>query len=134
MGWIVGARSISSHVGTAEESEGITLLEAMKWAISKNLKKVIFEGDCQAVTKYLTGCQVIIGWKTRNTLDEVISLASALDNIVYVYVNRCANKAADLLAKKARIRNVDNTWYDQTPAYIFECLNNDLNSVTGVVA
>ncbi|OVA16238.1 zinc finger protein [Macleaya cordata] len=60
----------------------------LKWAISKNLRKVGLEGDYQAVTKYLTGCQVVTGWKIRNTLDEVISLASALDNIVYVYVNR----------------------------------------------
>ncbi|OVA08931.1 hypothetical protein BVC80_907g8 [Macleaya cordata] len=44
-GGFIGARSISCHAGSAEECEGLALLEAMKWAISKDLKDVIFEGD-----------------------------------------------------------------------------------------
>ncbi|OVA11468.1 hypothetical protein BVC80_8571g6 [Macleaya cordata] len=47
--WL-GARSITGYALSAEESEALAILYTLQWALSLNLDRVVFEGDCHVIT------------------------------------------------------------------------------------
>ncbi|OVA10969.1 Reverse transcriptase zinc-binding domain [Macleaya cordata] len=128
-GRVLGARSLSVAASSAEESDGLALLTAVQWAVTLQLRNVVFEGDARVITRYLTSNQGTVGWRTKNLLDETKILAESLDSTVYVYIKKNVNKVASILAKKARIMLVDDTWNHQPPSFLFESLNADIQSV-----
>ncbi|OVA14240.1 hypothetical protein BVC80_9025g19 [Macleaya cordata] len=94
---------------SAEESEGLALLYSLQWAVSLNLSRVFLEGDCRVITDYLNGGQ----------------------NAYWL-----ANKAADLLAKKASSSYIvmDDIWMDSPPSFLYDQLVCDNINVTEAMA
>ncbi|XP_026441704.1 uncharacterized protein LOC113340864 [Papaver somniferum] len=85
---------------SAEETEAVALLRATQWANRHNIQNLMIEGDNQATISYLQG-------KTNS------------------YVDKRANKVADLLAKEGRRSNSTAFWTNQPPSFLFPAITFD---------
>ncbi|XP_026458707.1 uncharacterized protein LOC113359256 [Papaver somniferum] len=102
-GTLKAAESVIFRTSTAEEAEALTLLQATNWAITNNLQHLVIEGDNQAIIKHLQGKDSTIPWQSLAILEEVRKQTANLTHFLgFNFVDRKANKVADLLAKNGK--------------------------------
>lgn len=88
---------------SAQEAEAVALLRTVQWAIKHNVQNLEIEGDNQATIKFLQGKTKDVNWQCLAILEEVQQIAVNLVSFKgFQYVDRRANKVADLLAKEGR--------------------------------
>ncbi|OVA01478.1 hypothetical protein BVC80_8617g17 [Macleaya cordata] len=131
-GFCKGGKSITTWACSAEHAEGLAILSAVKWAQELGYKQVMFEGDSQSIMYYLNGkaSGLGLGWRTKNLLDEGLSIAKHFLSCKFAFVNRAANQVADCLAKKACNGGESDVWISDPPSYIFDVLNRELYAVS----
>ncbi|XP_026384835.1 uncharacterized protein LOC113280429 [Papaver somniferum] len=109
----------SCRTDSAEEAEDVALLQTTTWAITNNLHNLAIEGDNKNTINYLQGKPNSIKWKCEALLDEVKKLAAKLTCFVgFHFVDRKANKAADMLAKKGRNSSQQFTFFAESPLFL----------------
>ncbi|OVA06831.1 Ankyrin repeat [Macleaya cordata] len=94
--------------------------EAVKWALEKGISRVVFESDALNIVKYLINTNDAIEWRCKSILDETIMLSTHFERIKWSFTPRTANKAADMLAKTARIQNRISCNFELPPRNIQE--------------
>lgn len=125
-GTFKGAESGTFRTSTAEEAEALSLLQATNWAITKNLQHLVIEGDNQAIIKHLQGENSTIQWQSMAILEEVNRKTELLSHFLgFNFVDRKANRVADLLDKKGRKNNRHESWLEQSPQFLFPSIAFD---------
>ncbi|XP_026451010.1 uncharacterized protein LOC113351195 [Papaver somniferum] len=121
-----GAESGVFRNSTAEVADALTVLQATKWIISKNLQNLVIKGDNQTVMRHLQRKFSTIQWKSLAILEEVKKIADNLVSFLgFHYVDRKDNRVADLLAKKGRKSNIITSWEDQAPSFLIPTITYD---------
>ncbi|OUZ99240.1 hypothetical protein BVC80_813g9 [Macleaya cordata] len=122
-----GAKCLQHRSYSSEEAEGLALFEALKWSQEPNISGVILETDAQAIVHYIQGKEVNIDWRCKSILEDCKLLISNSTSIVINYVPRTANRAADCLAKAARLSAYPFSVLCEAPSFMFDILNMDSN-------
>ncbi|XP_026459161.1 uncharacterized protein LOC113359798 [Papaver somniferum] len=111
---------------SAQEAEVVALLKAVQWAIRYNIQNLAIEGDNKETIRYLQGKLITVNWQCLAILEEVKLVASELVSFIgFQYVDRRANKVADLLAKEGRRSSSTDFWTDQAPSLLFPAIAFD---------
>ncbi|OVA05645.1 hypothetical protein BVC80_7951g4 [Macleaya cordata] len=114
---------------SAEETEGIAALEAVKWAISLQISHVLFEGDAKNIINYITSSSSsTIGWHTKAYLEDVRTLLPLFTSVLFMYVKRADNSVADVLATRART-STSEVSSSIPPSFIYDVLTKDSVSI-----
>ncbi|XP_026458285.1 uncharacterized protein LOC113358808 [Papaver somniferum] len=116
----------SCRTFSPEEVEVVSLLRATQWVVLHNIQNLVIEGDNQETINYLQGKDSTVKWQCLATLEEVKLLADQLVSFLgFQYVDRRANKVADLLAKKGRSTSNTTFWNDQSPSFLIPSISFD---------
>ncbi|KAL0325489.1 UNVERIFIED_CONTAM: putative mitochondrial protein [Sesamum radiatum] len=93
--------SIRMHRGgTAELAEAFAAREAIRLARRHQWRRVILEGDCSTLLHKLSNA--LPDFSVASTvIEDVRSVSSLVESLSFSLVLRCANSAADFLAKSA---------------------------------
>ncbi|XP_026420031.1 uncharacterized protein LOC113316011 [Papaver somniferum] len=111
---------------SAQKAEAVALLKAVQWANRHNIQNLAIEGDNQATIQYLQGKTITVNWQSIAILEEVKLVADKLVSFKgFQYIDRSANKVADLLAKEGRRSNSTISWTDQAPSFLFPAIAFD---------
>ncbi|OVA08131.1 hypothetical protein BVC80_1725g7 [Macleaya cordata] len=124
-GYFRGAKCMQHRSYCSEEAEGIALFEAIKWAKDLNITRIIFESDAQVLVRYIQGNDVKIDWRCKSILEDCKFLISNSVSFVVNFFPRSANRAADCLAKAARISSSSCSVLTDAPSFLFDILNHD---------
>ncbi|XP_026404968.1 uncharacterized protein LOC113300021 [Papaver somniferum] len=99
-----------SSATSPEQAESKALWEAMKWAMEKNLKKVIFELDTKLVVDAMLGDALNIDWRLHNLILDIKNVLKLHISWQCSYVPKEKNKVADSLSKLARTQLISGVW------------------------
>ncbi|OVA13797.1 hypothetical protein BVC80_1769g56 [Macleaya cordata] len=120
---------IPTTSSSAEETEGIAALEAVKWAISLQISHVLFEGDAKNIINYITSSSSsTVGWRTKAHLEDVRTLLPLFISVMFMYVKRANNSVADVLATQART-STSEVSSSVPPSFIYDVLTKDSVSI-----
>ncbi|XP_026398953.1 uncharacterized protein LOC113294789 [Papaver somniferum] len=108
----------SFKASSAEESEAVTPLHTVQWAVTKKIENLIIEWDNPTTTMYVQGKSNSIQWQCIAVLDEIKKLVNQLVFFLgFKVVDRKANGAADILAKKGTNSSQSNLGRISTSFY-----------------
>ncbi|XP_074313547.1 uncharacterized protein LOC141648726 [Silene latifolia] len=97
---VVSELCIKGSAENAEQAEALTIREALKWALTRNILHINIFSDCLQVLAQVIRFSKLKHW-TRNTIDDITNLAANFHCIYFAYVPRICNKAAHRIAKRA---------------------------------
>ncbi|OVA03749.1 Reverse transcriptase zinc-binding domain [Macleaya cordata] len=122
-----GGKSIPIRACSAEHAEGLAIYYAIVWAQELHYQQVLFEGDCKSIMDYLDGkaSGLGLGWRTKNLLDEYLSIAKCFLSCKFGFVKRSTNQVANCIGKKACNGGEPDLWISDAPSYVFDVLNTD---------
>ena len=106
-------------------SEALGVLEAVKLAISRDLRQVEFESDCQVVVNLLNSSV-----PSRNELGgiiENIKSKSCGRDFIFRFVPRSGNKVAHSLAHFALSIDDSEIWVSLYPEWLLSLIRNDIS-------
>ncbi|XP_026452116.1 uncharacterized protein LOC113352520 [Papaver somniferum] len=116
----------SCRTFSPEEVEAVAHLRATQWVVTNKIQHLVIEGDNQTTINYLQGKESTVQWQCLAMLEEVKLLADQLVSFLgFQYVDRRANKVADLLAKKGRSTNTTTFWNDPSPSFLIPSIAFD---------
>lgn len=131
-GWILrddtGAYRGSGHAADAKpnsalEGEFQALIMAMQQAWIKGHRKIIFEGDCKNLVDLVNNGSLNFG--VYNWIREVWYWKSKFDSILFTWVPRNANRAADCLAKRKLTSSQNSMFYFNIPWFLSDVIHNE---------
>lgn len=128
--WRGCAANCYAGIRDAEQAECLTLLDAVRWSKTMQLKDVIFEIDLKNIADYINKASPVIAWENEGIMLEVLVVLKSFQCWECKYIPRVCNKAADKLAKFSRRFRVSQVWSDTPPNIIEDqLLLNNLNSL-----
>lgn len=104
-------------------------MDAVEWAISLDLKKIVLESDYQPLITTILGKDTAIPWELRGIAEDIQDLLGFFDNWYCKHTHRLANKCADELAKYARKEGVSGCWLNQLPEFLESFIMSDIESI-----
>ncbi|OVA11467.1 hypothetical protein BVC80_8571g4 [Macleaya cordata] len=96
------AKFMPSRATSAEEAEGLVVLQAVLWAKDMKIPHIIIEGDAHSIIRQLNGDQTTLGWSSQAHLSDVHTLLSSFASVSFRFTYREANTVADALASQAK--------------------------------
>ncbi|XP_026459028.1 uncharacterized protein LOC113359649 [Papaver somniferum] len=119
-------RAGSFTTATPEEAEALGMLQGAKWALEKEWSNFSVKGDCKNLVDYLNGKPTQMEWRNQAIIDEVKCEFNKCTNfLVFFYIPRLANQAADTLTKEAKTFGKFVTWVKYPPTCILQNLEVD---------
>ncbi|KAG7599380.1 Ribonuclease H-like superfamily [Arabidopsis suecica] len=91
-------------------------------------KKVIFEGDCKELTQLLQGHSLNFG--IHNWIREITHWKGKFESVIFQWIGRARNKAADQLTKSSMPRNTNFVYHFYIPRVLTDILHEDLCMAT----
>lgn len=126
--------SSSNYLDISIDAPGVELraiLEGVKKAISLGCRKVIMESDYQMAINFLTRKSKV--WSSvEGLVEEIWALVPHFTEIQFQYTHRDGNKAADRIAKRAKLVKSSESWDDIFPDWLCILVENDLSYLAHV--
>ncbi|RZC68420.1 hypothetical protein C5167_031698 [Papaver somniferum] len=107
-----------------EELECRAMFAAIKFAINKNFRTVIFESDSVVVIKSINEQKSHVHWLNQHFILDIKFLLGKLEVWKCISVKKDANGVADKLAKKARTMKLNLEFHIDLPPDIKEWVTN----------
>jgi len=117
--------SNTSHFASSPpEAEALGLLEAIKFAIGRDMTSVIFETDCKLTVDTVNSPVV-----PHNEIGDIITIGKNLlsvhNSYVVRHIRRQANRVAYTLARASLSHPIPYIFY-YVPAYVYSLIINEL--------
>ncbi|KAF7807038.1 uncharacterized protein G2W53_039199 [Senna tora] len=93
---------------SALQAETMAFKEALAFAKTLDMKKIIIESDCQQVVCSFNTCS--FPWQLSSLFKECQTLIGGFDHVEVRWINRCANGVADCVAKLALSHMLPLSW------------------------
>ncbi|XP_026383473.1 uncharacterized protein LOC113278971 [Papaver somniferum] len=107
-------RKVRSDFGLIQDAvgaEAAVLSFAISWAEEMNLPKVVFVSDCLQLVHFVNGCNIYVGWRSQDLLEQCRSSISSYVFFNVMYIKQLNNLLADRLARRARKNNLKGLWF-----------------------
>ncbi|OVA11002.1 hypothetical protein BVC80_1745g15 [Macleaya cordata] len=130
-GSFYGAAALKVLARDAEQAECLAFLFGAQWCLELDLNNITLEGDCRNVVNAITSQFCFVKWENSGIEKDCKYLLLQTQKFQGCrYVNRKANRVADLLARYAcKTFNIGSDdmvqWIHTPPSLLFDVLNSD---------
>lgn len=114
-----------NRFSTVLEAESLGLLEAIKVAISNDMRDVMFETDSKVLSDALHTTSTLAN-EFGDLVSHCISLLVSRNDFVVSYVRRQANKVAHSIAR-ASLSNPSPHIFRDVPTTLYSLIMNEMN-------
>jgi len=122
--FIAGMSNFSHCSLTPVEAEAWGLLEAIKFAVVKDMPYVIFESDCKTIVDIVNSSHL-----PQNELGDILStckdLLSIHTSFIVNFVRRQANEVAHSIARASLSNPSPHVFYDVSP-HLYSLIFNEM--------
>ncbi|XP_026447810.1 uncharacterized protein LOC113348308 [Papaver somniferum] len=129
VGTLEAAKGSTVAAMDEEQAEALACLEAVEWAIAKEIQQLHLEYDNINIVSAINGSLSSISWTSSNVVQDCLVRLNSINKWVCTSVKRSANSCADTLAKNARLHSKIGEW-SVAPMFMLEDLDKDANAVT----
>ncbi|OVA04766.1 hypothetical protein BVC80_1139g3 [Macleaya cordata] len=126
-----GAGCSCSLVLTVKAAESRATLSTIRWAKEKNYNRIILKGGKKQVVDYIRRSGGLKVWRSRNYLEEVVSISKSFEYFSCNHVKRTGNNATDALSKYGRKNVCNDSWMERPPFFLNDVVISDTVSLVG---